>query len=94
MCFIFNFSKYPKTDYTYSHLSRDRVELAPGQIAVPNMSRLSLGLFRQGVPVYAGGLNEEESEALQNRSEEIRKRWVSENSSTNYSNNYRYYGVI
>ncbi|XP_061377220.1 klaroid protein-like isoform X2 [Danaus plexippus] len=39
-------SKYPKTDYTYSPLSRDRVELAPGQVAVPNMSRRSLSQFR------------------------------------------------
>lgn len=70
------------------------MELAPGQVAVPNMSRLSLGLFRQGVPVYAGGLNEEESEALHNRSEELRKRWVSESTTKNYSNNYSYYGVI
>ncbi|KAI8435721.1 hypothetical protein MSG28_003965 [Choristoneura fumiferana] len=39
-------NKYPKTDYTYSPLSKDRVELAPGQIAVPNMSRRSLSQFR------------------------------------------------
>ncbi|XP_063896463.1 klaroid protein-like [Helicoverpa armigera] len=39
-------NKYPKTDYTYSHLSKDRVELAPGQVAMPNMSRRSLSQFR------------------------------------------------
>ncbi|XP_026725195.1 uncharacterized protein LOC113492096 isoform X1 [Trichoplusia ni] len=39
-------NKYPKTDYTYSPLSRDRVELAPGQVAMPNMSRRSLSQFR------------------------------------------------
>ncbi|XP_068631719.1 klaroid protein-like [Battus philenor] len=39
-------NKYPKTDYTYSRMSRDRVELAPGQVAVPNMSRRSLAQFR------------------------------------------------
>ncbi|CAK1547027.1 unnamed protein product [Leptosia nina] len=39
-------NKYPKTDYTYSPMSRDRVELAPGQVAVPNMSRRSLSQFR------------------------------------------------
>ncbi|XP_050670775.1 klaroid protein-like isoform X2 [Leptidea sinapis] len=39
-------NKYPKTDYTYSPLSRDRVELAPGQVAVPNMSRRSLSQLR------------------------------------------------
>ncbi|CAG4979673.1 unnamed protein product [Colias eurytheme] len=43
-------NKYPKTDYTYSPLSRDRVELAPGQVAVPNMSRRSLSQFRAHGP--------------------------------------------
>ncbi|CAG5032912.1 unnamed protein product [Parnassius apollo] len=43
---VYTLSKYPKTDYTYSRLSRDRVELAPGQVAVPNMSRRSLSQFR------------------------------------------------
>lgn len=91
---VFVSSKYPKTDYTYSHLSRDRVELAPGQVAVPNMSRLSLGLFRKGASVYGGGLDEEESVALQNRTDEMRKRWTSENSSQSYSNSYNRYEVI
>lgn len=36
------FSKFPKTDYTYSTHSKDRVELAPGVVAMPNMSRRSL----------------------------------------------------
>lgn len=36
------FSVYPKTDWTYSRSSRDRVELAPGVVAMPNMSRRSL----------------------------------------------------
>ncbi|GLV32936.1 klaroid [Carabus blaptoides fortunei] len=35
-------NKFPKTDYTYSVHSKDRVELAPGVIAMPNMSRRSL----------------------------------------------------
>ncbi|GJQ73432.1 putative Sad1 / UNC-like protein C-terminal [Trypoxylus dichotomus] len=35
-------NKYPKTDYTYSRHSKDRFELAPGVIAMPNMSRRSL----------------------------------------------------
>ncbi|CAH0719537.1 unnamed protein product, partial [Brenthis ino] len=39
-------NKYPKTDYTYSHLSRDRVELAPGLVAMPNMSRRPLSQAR------------------------------------------------
>ncbi|CAH2037830.1 unnamed protein product, partial [Iphiclides podalirius] len=46
-------NKYPKTDYTYSRLSRDRVELAPGQVAVPNMSRRSLSQFRVQGPLAA-----------------------------------------
>lgn len=33
---------YPKTDYTYSPHSRDRVELAPGVVAMPNMSRRNI----------------------------------------------------
>uniref|UniRef100_V5GY35 Uncharacterized protein n=1 Tax=Anoplophora glabripennis TaxID=217634 RepID=V5GY35_ANOGL len=33
---------YPKTDWTYSHHSKDRVELAPGIIAMPNMSRKTI----------------------------------------------------
>ncbi|CAG9831790.1 unnamed protein product [Diabrotica balteata] len=33
---------YPKTDYTYSPLSGDRVELAPGVVAMPNMSRKTI----------------------------------------------------
>lgn len=36
------FSKYPKTDYTYSKLSPHRREIKPGIIAMPNMSRRSL----------------------------------------------------
>ncbi|KAL4709917.1 hypothetical protein ACJJTC_003880 [Scirpophaga incertulas] len=43
---VMTFCKYPKTDYTYSPLSKDRVELAPGLVAVPNMSRRSLSQFR------------------------------------------------
>ncbi|KAJ8923336.1 hypothetical protein NQ315_001894 [Exocentrus adspersus] len=33
---------YPKTDWTYSQHSRDRVELAPGVVAMPNMSRKTI----------------------------------------------------
>lgn len=35
-------NKYPKTDYTYSLHSRDKTEIAPGVVAMPNMSRRSL----------------------------------------------------
>nr|CAI5820565.1 unnamed protein product [Callosobruchus analis] len=33
---------YPKTDWTYSQHSKDRVELAPGVVAMPNMSRKTI----------------------------------------------------
>lgn len=36
------FSVYPKTDWTYSPHSKDRVEIAPGVIAMPNMSRRAI----------------------------------------------------
>lgn len=36
------FSIYPKTDWTYSYHSKDRVELAPGVVAMPNMSRKTI----------------------------------------------------
>ena len=36
------YSKVPKTDYTYSKHSTHRRELAPGIVAMPNMSRKSL----------------------------------------------------
>lgn len=40
-------NKFPKTDYTYSRVSPHRKELAPGVIAMPNMSRRSLNTVRQ-----------------------------------------------
>ncbi|KAG5881222.1 hypothetical protein JTB14_035481 [Gonioctena quinquepunctata] len=33
---------YPKTDWTYSPHSKDRIELAPGVVAMPNMSRKTI----------------------------------------------------
>lgn len=39
---MFFFRTTPKTDYTYSELSPHRRELAPGIVAMPNMSRQSL----------------------------------------------------
>ncbi|KAH1016668.1 hypothetical protein HUJ04_007852 [Dendroctonus ponderosae] len=33
---------YPKTDWTYSQYSKDRVEIAPGVVAMPNMSRKTI----------------------------------------------------
>lgn len=39
--YMFSFRKSPKTDYTYSQYSKDRYEISPGVINMPNMSRLS-----------------------------------------------------
>lgn len=36
------FSVFPKTDYTYSPTSQCRYEIAPGVLAMPNMSRRSI----------------------------------------------------
>lgn len=36
------FSVFPKTDYTYSQASQCRYEIAPGVLAMPNMSRRSI----------------------------------------------------
>ncbi|KAI5651940.1 hypothetical protein NE865_00277 [Phthorimaea operculella] len=63
-------NKYPKTDYTYSPLSKDRVELAPGQVAVPNMSRRSLSQFR----VHGPNTSEEEIRRLAEATSWARKR--------------------
>lgn len=35
-------SVFPKTDYTYSERSKCRYEIAPGILAMPNMSRRSI----------------------------------------------------
>lgn len=53
MCLSFSCSKYPKTDYTYSRLSPHRRELAPGVVAMPNMSRRSLDHHHDRVNVMA-----------------------------------------
>ncbi|XP_045497816.1 uncharacterized protein LOC123695905 [Colias croceus] len=71
-------NKYPKTDYTYSPLSRDRVELAPGQVAVPNMSRRSLSQFRAHGP---SARDEPEYSAAQWTTTTTRKRFTSIESS-------------
>lgn len=54
-------NKYPKTDYTYSKLSPHRREIAPGVIAMPNMSRRSLEKYEERVNQMA--LNNPEREA-------------------------------
>lgn len=39
---IIHCSVFPKTDYTYSRASQCRYEIAPGVLAMPNMSRRSI----------------------------------------------------
>lgn len=55
------YSKYPKTDYTYSKLSPHRRELAPGMVAMPNMSRRSLEKHHDRVNLMAQANPEFES---------------------------------
>lgn len=43
-----HFSVFPKTDYTYSQTSKCRYEIAPGVLAMPNMSRRSLHADNNG----------------------------------------------
>ncbi|XP_049869019.1 klaroid protein-like [Pectinophora gossypiella] len=74
-------NKYPKTDYTYSPLSKDRVELAPGQVAVPNMSRRSLSQFR----VQGPNTTPEELQHLAYTTTTTRKRFTSIDSSDDES---------
>ncbi|XP_062540501.1 klaroid protein isoform X2 [Armigeres subalbatus] len=44
-------NKFPKTDYTYSELSPFRREIAPGMIAMPNMSRPGLSKHAERINV-------------------------------------------
>ncbi|XP_052759551.1 klaroid protein-like isoform X2 [Galleria mellonella] len=82
-------NKYPKTDYTYSPLSKDRVELAPGQVAVPNMSRRSLSQFRiQGPNTSVDEMDRLTGTAIW-RSSTVRKRYTSVDSSDDESAFYR-----
>ncbi|GBP47377.1 hypothetical protein EVAR_38979_1 [Eumeta japonica] len=93
--------KYPKTDFTYSPLSRDRVELAPGQIAVPNMSRRSLSQFRiQGPLVSPAEFEQIEAEMKSHKKQtwdtaasKLRKRYTnidsSEDEGTGTGYNYK-----
>ena len=45
------FSVFPKTDYTYSPTSQCRYEIAPGILAMPNMSRRSIHVNNNGSTV-------------------------------------------
>lgn len=70
------FSVFPKTDYTYSQTSQCRYEIAPGVLAMPNMSRPSihsdgsnstvgstLSLSQQTLSQASASAKEEEEEA-------------------------------
>lgn len=74
-------NKYPKTDYTYSPMSKDRVELAPGQVAMPNMSRRSLSQFRVQGPNTSVDEIDRLSTTTSWTSNTIRKRYTSIDSS-------------
>lgn len=69
-------NKYPKTDYTYSRLSKDRVELAPGQVAMPNMSRRSLSQFRIQGPTTSVDEIDRLSATTSWTSNTVRKRYT------------------
>ncbi|XP_059053095.1 klaroid protein-like [Achroia grisella] len=82
-------NKYPKTDYTYSPLSKDRVELAPGQVAVPNMSRRSLSQFRtQGPNTSVDEMDRLTGTAIWKTST-LRKRYTTVDSSDDEGAYYR-----
>ncbi|KAH8236989.1 hypothetical protein KR038_001980 [Drosophila bunnanda] len=59
-------NKTPKTDYTYSELSPHRRQLAPGIVAMPNMSRRSLGNHDERVN-YMVQQNPEQEEFIRRR---------------------------
>ncbi|EDV38102.1 uncharacterized protein Dana_GF11074, isoform A [Drosophila ananassae] len=59
-------NKTPKTDYTYSELSPHRRQLAPGIVAMPNMSRRSLGNHDERVN-YMVKQNPEQEEFIRRR---------------------------
>jgi len=69
-------SKTPKTDYTYSELSPHRRQLAPGIVAMPNMSRRSLAIHDERVDFMV----------QQNPAQEefIRRRYQAKNTHLNY----------
>ncbi|XP_017016541.1 klaroid protein isoform X1 [Drosophila kikkawai] len=59
-------NKTPKTDYTYSELSPHRRHLGPGIVAMPNMSRRSLGNHDERVN-YMVQQNPEQEEFIRRR---------------------------
>ncbi|KAH8299818.1 hypothetical protein KR044_006426 [Drosophila immigrans] len=72
-------NKTPKTDYTYSELSPHRRQLAPGIVAMPNMSRRSLANHNERVDFMV----------QQNPAQEefIRRRYQAHYSHLNYDSN-------
>lgn len=59
--YLYFYSKYPKTDYTYSEYSPYRREIAAGYILMPNMSRRSLELHNDRVNIMVQNNPEQES---------------------------------
>ncbi|KAH8371399.1 hypothetical protein KR093_007184 [Drosophila rubida] len=72
-------NKTPKTDYTYSELSPHRRQLAPGIVAMPNMSRRSLANHNERVDFMV----------QQNPAQEefIRRRYQANYTHLNYDSN-------
>lgn len=78
-----DYRKTPKTDYTYSKFSTKRRILAPGVVAMPNMSRhgLTNHIHRVGGMIERNPANRDF----------IRKRYMwHQNQSSSSSDNYRY----
>ncbi|XP_030572713.1 uncharacterized protein LOC115771249 isoform X1 [Drosophila novamexicana] len=69
-------NKTPKTDYTYSELSPHRRQLAPGIVAMPNMSRRSLENHNERVDIMVNRNPAQE--------EFIRRRYQSNYTRLNY----------
>ncbi|XP_061498555.1 klaroid protein isoform X1 [Anopheles gambiae] len=71
-------NKYPKTDYTYSELSPHRREVAPGLVAMPNMSRPSLNKHAERVQTMIQR-NPEQEAFIRERYTSARSRLVRSN---------------
>uniref|UniRef100_A0A9I3EI03 Uncharacterized protein n=1 Tax=Anopheles dirus TaxID=7168 RepID=A0A9I3EI03_9DIPT len=71
-------NKYPKTDYTYSELSPHRREVAPGLVAMPNMSRPSLNKHAERVQTMIQR-NPEQEAFIRERYTSARSRLIRSN---------------
>lgn len=91
------FSKYPKTDYTYSRHSKDRFEIAPGVVAMPNMSRRSLHKYDSDLSTHTRTQKDDTDSYLSkdvdfvgnySHSSELKPKTLFTNS--NYDDNHEY----